>query len=194
LASVYFVARQIKKWKWSSILSFIIGTAVAVVISVITPASENDAIWYVAICGVVAACSMILPGLSGSFVLILLGNYQLIMIDAVNKLRFEVLLPTVAGAAFGILGFSYFLSWVFKKFRDQTIGVLSGFILGSLGILWPWKNEVIAYFGDESKVIGYKWFLPEINLEFFVAFIIIIAGIATIWFMEHFAAKTKSDE
>ncbi|MFW5767783.1 MAG: DUF368 domain-containing protein, partial [Bacteroidota bacterium] len=81
MASVYFVARRIEKWNWAVVLNFIIGTAAAISISLLTPAAGNSAVWYVMICGMVAACSMILPGLSGSFVLILMGNYQLIMID-----------------------------------------------------------------------------------------------------------------
>lgn len=193
LASVYFVGKQVKKWALTSIIAFAIGTTVAVLISVITPATENEAIWYVAICGVIAACSMILPGLSGSFVLILMGNYQLIMIDAVNKLRLEILLPTVIGAGVGILGFSHLLSWVFKKFRDQTISLLTGFILGSLGILWPWKELLTKTFGDKTEVVGYHWFLPEINAEFFIAFAVAIFGVICIWLMEHFAAKKQTD-
>ncbi|HKK68815.1 MAG TPA: DUF368 domain-containing protein [Bacteroidales bacterium] len=190
LASVYFVARRIEKWNWAVILNFLIGTAVAVSISVLTPASGSDAVWYVALCGVVAACSMILPGLSGSFVLILMGNYQLIMIDAVNNLDLGILIPTVVGAAIGILAFSWILSWVFKKFRNQTIALLSGFILGSLGILWPWKHEIIKPFDGVMKTVGYDWYLPEINAGFFIAAGLMIAGIASIWAMEY-AAREK---
>jgi putative membrane protein len=194
LASVYFVARKISKWTISTFMFFIVGTAIAVTISFLTPATENSSIWYVMICGVVAACSMILPGLSGSFVLILLGNYQLIMIDAVNKLRWEILIPTVIGAGFGILSFSWVLSWLFKKFRDQTIAVLSGFILGSLGILWPWKNVITQGFGDKVKTVGYDWFFPEINSEFFIAAGIIVLGVVCIWLMEKAAGKAEVKE
>ncbi|MDD2199127.1 MAG: DUF368 domain-containing protein [Bacteroidales bacterium] len=194
LASVYFVAKQINKWSLSSIVSFVFGTIAAIGISILTPASENEALWYVLICGAIAACSMILPGLSGSFVLILMGNYQLIMIDAINKFRLEILIPTIIGAGAGILGFSYLLSWVFKKFRDQTIGLLSGFILGSLGILWPWKETIVESFGDKTKVVAYKWFMPEMNSELFIAIAIILAGMASIWAMEYFASKKQNDE
>lgn len=186
LASVYFVAKKIDQWKLGAILSFILGTAVAISISLLTPASENAAVWYVFICGVVAACSMILPGLSGSFVLILMGNYQL-MLDAVNKLRWEIIIPVGLGAGLGILSFSWILSWVFKKFRDQTIALLSGFILGSLGILWPWKTVLTEQFGDKVETIGYEWHLPAMQTETFIAFAIILLGIASIWLMERFA-------
>ncbi|MDD2387503.1 MAG: DUF368 domain-containing protein [Bacteroidales bacterium] len=194
LASVYFVGKQISKWNIATIISFVLGTAVAIMISVLNPASENDATIYLVLCGVIAACSMILPGLSGSFVLILLGNYQLVMIDAVTALDISILLPVVVGAIIGILGFSHLLSWVFKKYRNQTIGLLTGFVLGSVMILWPWKNQLTAQFGDKTKLIGYDWFLPEINPEFFVAVAVIIFGIISIWLMEKYAGKIKTEE
>lgn len=194
LASVYFVGKEISKWNLTTIISFVLGTTVAIMISVLNPASENDAVIYLVLCGVIAACSMILPGLSGSFVLILLGNYQLVMIDAVTEFDLAILLPVVIGAFVGILGFSHLLSWVFKKYRNQTIGLLTGFVLGSVMILWPWKNQMMAQFGDKTKLIGYEWFLPEINKEFFIATFIIILGIITIWLMEKFAGKIKTEE
>lgn len=193
LASVIFVGRTVSKWTFSVILSFIIGSAAAISITLLTPASENDSFFYLVICGVVAVCSMILPGLSGSFVLILLGNYQLVMIDAINDLRLDILLPVVLGSAFGLIGFSYILSWVFKKFRDQTISILTGFILGSLGIIWPWKNAIIQEFGDKEKVIGYDYLLPQMNTEFFIALAFIILGFISIWLMEVQASRSKKD-
>ncbi|MFP4662805.1 MAG: DUF368 domain-containing protein [Bacteroidales bacterium] len=192
MASVYFVARRIEKWNWAVVLNFIIGTAAAISISLLTPAAGNSAVWYVMICGMVAACSMILPGLSGSFVLILMGNYQLIMIDAVNNMRMDILIPTVLGAGIGILAFSWILSWVFKKYRNQTIALLSGFIMGSLGILWPWKNVISETFNGEIKAVGYEWYLPQINAEFAVAVVIIIAGFVSIWAMEYAASEKEA--
>lgn len=192
LASVYFVGRKITHWNGAVVVNFIIGTAAAIAISVLSPASENSSIVYVMLCGVVAACSMILPGLSGSFVLILMGNYQLIMIQAVNDLNMQILIPTVIGAVVGVLVFSYILSWVFKRFRNQTIALLSGFILGSLGILWPWKNLITKSFAGESKVIGYDWFLPEINGEFFIAIGFMLLGIAVLWLMEDVLAGPEA--
>lgn len=192
LASVIFVGRTVSKWNFSVILSFIIGTIAAISISLLTPASENDGFIYLMMCGVVAVCSMILPGLSGSFVLILMGNYQLVMIDAINDMRIDILFPVVLGSAFGLLGFSYILSWVFKRFRDQTISVLTGFILGSLGVIWPWKDAIIENFGDKEKVVGYTYLLPEMNTEFFIAFTLIVLGFVSIWLMEIQAGKKKN--
>ena len=196
LASVIFVAKTITKWDFSVILVFIVGTSIAVAISFMKPAAENDAIWYLLICGIIAASSMILPGLSGSFVLLLLGNYQLIMITAVKDLNIMILAPVAVGAAIGLLGFSHFLSWIFEKYKNQTIAVLSGFILGSLTILWPWKTEITKIFGSgehiKEKVIGYNWHLPELNAELFIAITIMIAGFIIIWIMEKFANNKQS--
>lgn len=193
IASVYFVGKTVKKWNLSVIISFIVGTAVALIISVLTPASENSSFVYLLLCGVVAVCSMILPGLSGSFVLILLGNYQLVMISAVNNLDFKILLPVVLGAGVGLIAFSHLLSWLLKKYHNQTISTLTGFILGSLGILWPWKNVLTQTFGEKVKTIGYDWFLPEINGAFFLALLFIGLGIVTIWATEAFGSKAQED-
>jgi putative membrane protein len=191
LASVYFVGKQVEKYNFSSIASFIVGTAIAVMISVLSPASENDAMFYLFLCGVVAACSMILPGLSGSFVLILMGNYQLVVIDAVNNLDIKILIPVFIGAVVGIIAFSHLLSMVFKKYRDQTIGTLTGFVFGSVIILWPWKEQLFETFGDKTELVGYNWLIPEINTEFFVAMGIILFGVFSIWFVEYLARKKE---
>lgn len=201
IGSIYFVGKTVQKWSPSVIIAFIVGAALAVSISVMTPASEDSGFVYLLICGVVAACSMILPGLSGSFVLILMGNYQLVMIDAVNNLDLGILLPVVIGAGVGLLGFSYILSWVFRKFRDQTISVLTGFILGSLGLLWPWKEniykldptgELLLKANGEKIVEGYRWLMPEnFTGEVIFAVVLMVVGIATIWMLEVTALKKE---
>ncbi len=200
LASVYFVGKRINKWTIGVIIIFIAGTAVAIIISILNPATENSSILYLLLCGVVAICSMILPGLSGSFVLILMGNYQLVMIDAVNNRDMEILIPVVIGAAGGLLAFSYILSWVFKKFKDQTLSLLTGFILGSLSILWPWQKifylkdaagEIILKKG-EPVVEHYEKFIPgSFSMEVLIAIIIAIAGIISIWAIEKAAEKNS---
>ena len=192
LVSIYYVGITIEKFNWKIVLSFIIGTAIALFIAFGTPANENSNILYLIICGAVATCSMILPGLSGSFVLVLMGNYQLIMIDAVNDLNLKILLPVVLGGVVGLLAFSHLLSWIFKNYCDITIAVLTGFILGSMPIIWPWKNDVITYFGSKEKVIGYEYYFPEFNMEFATALVIMLIGAALIILTEKMAkAKEK---
>lgn len=192
LISVLFVCKEISKFNFLNICLFIVGTVGAILISLLTPASENDSTIYLFICGIIAACSMILPGLSGSFVLILLGNYQLIMIDAVSDFNLKILTPVVIGAVVGILGFSHLLSWVFKKYRDQTISMLVGFVLGSAMILWPWKTQIFTEFGNKIELVGYNWFFPEINSEFYFAIAFILLGALSILVMESIAIKLKN--
>lgn len=195
LASIFYVGATIKKWNAGTVLSFILGAGIALLIAFGTPASENRSFFYLILCGAVGACSMILPGLSGSFVLLLMGDYKLVMIDSINMLTSQpleavkILIPVVIGAVFGLIGFSYVLSWVFNRFRNQTIALLTGFILGSMPIIWPWKTSKVQLFGDVEKIIGYNWQLPSINLEFFIALICIVAGIAIIVLTESLAKK-----
>ena len=193
MASVWFVARTVKKWHAAAIVSFIVGAGIAIAISILTPAGEDRSFFYLFLCGVVAICSMILPGLSGSFVLVLMGNYQLVMIDAVNNFDLSILLPVGIGAVAGLIIFSRFLSWLLNKFPDSTIALLSGFILGSLGLLWPWKSEITQVFGDKVKVVAYDWHLPEVNSEFALALIFIILGILSIAVTEIWADKTQRE-
>ncbi len=203
LGSIYFLARRIERWSLVAVLMFAAGTAVAVAISVLSPGAENDSAGYLFLCGVVAMCSMILPGLSGSFVLILMGNYHLVMIEAVNDLNLRILLPLAVGAGSGLIAFSHFLSWIMKKFQDQTIALLTGFILGSLAMLWPWKNSFDAdcrmidvnRFGafidangailHDVKVFGYRQVLPGgFDGIAAAAMGLMIIGVIAIWLME----------
>ena len=197
LASVYFVGKTIDKVNIPVVVTFIVGTGIAIFISILNPATENRAIYYLFICGIVAVCSMILPGLSGSFVLILMGNYKLVFIYAVNNFDLKILVPVVLGAGFGLLAFSHLLSWIFQKFKNETIALLTGFILGSLSILWPWKKEV--FLTDEAGnlllkkngdmiIQGYEKYFPEsFNQEVAIAIFLLIIGIFSIWLIEKFA-------
>lgn len=200
LASVYFVGKTINRWNISVIVTFIIGTAVAFSVTFLNPATQNDSFFYLIICGVVAICSMILPGLSGSFILILMGNYELVMIQAVNQADLNILLPVILGAVVGLIAFSHILSWIYKKYKDQTIAILTGFILGSLSILWPWKNEIyrVNHVGEyilkngEKIVQGYSSYIPKkIDIEVLWAFGFIVLGIISIALIEKFAQVKK---
>ncbi|MGD2036203.1 MAG: DUF368 domain-containing protein [Bacteroidales bacterium] len=199
LASVYFVGKTVHKWNLGVIFTFLTGTAIAVYISVVKPAAENDAFYYLVLCGVVAVCSMILPGLSGSFILILMGNYQLVMIDAVSDLNLTVLIPVVLGAGGGLIAFSHFLSWIYKKYRDLTISVLTGFILGSLSILWPWQTAITETITGrdgtlEQIITGYKKELPGDVHEILIASVICLIGIISIWLVEKYAGMVETEQ
>ena len=198
LASVYFVGKTIQKWSIPVIITFVIGTGLALFISFLNPATENDHVLYLMICGVVAVCSMILPGLSGSFVLFIMGNYKLLAIDAINERDIRLLVPFAIGAALGLLAFSHFLSWLLKKFKDETISLLTGFILGSVSILWPWQKEVFlldqagheVLKRGEPVIVAYDRYLPDsLTSENIIALVIILMGIASIWLIEKWAEK-----
>ena len=192
LASVYYVGKTVTKWNTSSILSFFIGLLIALAVTILHPAGENDNPFYLFLNGIIAIISMILPGLSGSFVLILLGNYQLVAIDAINHLNLRIILPFLLGAVIGLVAFSYILSWLFKKYKNQTIALMTGFILGSLSILWPWKKAVYLMKDGEyvtkhgRKLIAYyEQVLPStLNMEFWIAIFLIFLGIFSIYFIE----------
>lgn len=198
LASVYFVGKKITQKSVPVFLLFAVGTAIAVGIAFLEPAAQNDSLPYLLLCGAVAMCSMILPGLSGSFVLLLMGNYELVMIDAVNTFNLNVIIPMGIGAVLGLAIFARVLSWVFKKFHDQTIALLTGFIFGSLAILWPWKEAIIKTFQDgeeiKEKVTGYSYALPEFaDPETWIAFGIMLAGMIIIAIVEITAGKKSAD-
>lgn len=189
LASIYFVGRTISNLNSTSIASFIVGTSIAVFISMQVPAQENSATWYLIICGAIALCSMILPGLSGSFVLLLMGNYTLIMVDAVSEFNIAIIAPFAVGGVLGLLAFSHFLNYLFKNYKDGTISLMTGFILGSLLTIWPWKNEItdpsIINSKGIPKVIGYDRYLPTtFDGETIIAFILILVGIISVYLVE----------
>lgn len=200
LASVYFVGRTIESWTIAVVLSFILGTVIAFAVSLINPMAENDSFFYLILCGIVAVCSMILPGLSGSFVLILMGNYQLVAIEAINNRDIMILLPVLIGAVGGLIAFSHLLSWVFKRYKDQTIALLTGFILGSLNVLWPWKHTVYLLDTTGEPIIKkgkmlvatYESFIPSsFNSEIVFAILLIFAGIVSITLVELLAGKKQ---
>ena len=199
LVSVWFVGKSIGKIDVAAAVSFVVGAAVAFGLSVMNPATENTAFWYLIICGAVAVCSMILPGLSGSFVLILMGNYQLIMIYAVSHFDMGIIVPVAIGVVVGLLAFSHFLSWLLSRYARQTMAVLTGFIFGSLGTIWPWKNPVYLM-QDGAEVLkngkpiiqSYQMYFPqEFSAEVAVAIVLMAAGMAALWALERSSEKAK---
>jgi len=190
LASVYFVGKTVERWNVSAVISMITGVLIAVGISLFSPATPNDNPWYLLLCGIVAVCSMMLPGLSGSFVLILMGNYELIFVGAVNNLEWEILIPVAVGTLIGLIGFSRFLSWILKNYRNVTIALLTGFVFGSLNLLWPWQTSVYNETG--TRIIAYKKFIPEhLDAEVRWSLLVMLAGVITIVLLEVFAAKKE---
>ncbi|MCQ2145710.1 MAG: DUF368 domain-containing protein [Bacteroidales bacterium] len=143
LASAVIMFRGIKGWTWKELVFALLGAALGVAICTLTPSDTPDAMWFIFICGALAICTMILPGISGSFVLLILGKYDFIMeaLDLSN-LNIPVLIAFGIGCVVGILAFAKFLHWVLGKWEKQTMVLLLGFIVGSLIKVWPWQVEV----------------------------------------------------
>lgn len=191
LASTWFVSKDIKEWKsWKTWIAFVVGVVVAFYITVATPAETPSNLLFIFVCGAIAICAMILPGISGSFILVLLGKYFFIM-DAVKTLDVVVMVVFAAGACIGITSFSRILSYALAHFRNITLAVLTGFMLGSLNKVWPWK-EVVETFVDshgEVKPLVEHNILPNAYVP--EAVVLMVVGFFLVYFLEKLSAKTS---
>ncbi|SNR15035.1 DUF368 domain-containing protein [Tenacibaculum jejuense] len=193
IGSIYYISKDFGNWNYKSILSLIIGASIGLAISFMTPAKENDNLWFVFVCGIIGVSGMTLPGLSGSFILILLGNYVLLLVDSVNvfggviasalsgdfsafkdavKVRYlKIISVFTLGSAFGLVSISHLLGYVLKHYKNIVTAVIIGFISGSLGIVWPWKKTI--YKQEDGKLLldskgneiveNYERFIPNIG-------------------------------
>ena len=193
IASIFFVGKRINKWDKSSVIALVLGIIIALSFTNISPANENDNLFFVFFCGIIGISGMMLPGLSGSFILILLGNYELLLVKAVADLNIIILSVFFLGSLFGLLSFSHLLSWLLKKYKDQTLATLTGFIAGSLAIIWPWKEvKESIRIGDKEKIIDYQILFPqELNQENIIAIILIMIGIIIVYAIEKFSFIKK---
>ncbi len=197
LLSIFYVGIRVRRWGPGAVVALVIGAAVAAGIALLAPAGENASAWYVFVCGVVAISSMILPGLSGSFVLIMMGNYALVL-GAVSTLDLGILLPMALGCVVGLLVFAKLLAWVFARWHDLTIALMTGFVLGSLAVIWPWKHkqEMLIPRGDgttKAVVTGFDWYLPDAGSATWIAVALMVAGAVVIWAMETFAGQDDAN-
>lgn len=152
VASAYVIGRSIEKWHAGSIAAVLLGVAVAYYITVAAPAQTTEAGWFVFLSGSLAICAMILPGISGSFILLLLGKYQYI-IESVTEFRLGVIALFGAGCVVGLLSFARLLSWMFHRYRNLTIALLTGFMIGSLNKVWPWKKTLTTTVDRHGETI-----------------------------------------
>ena len=190
LASIYFVGKRITKWSLWNIVILLLGASIAFSLSFISPTSQNENLFYVFICGIIGISGMMLPGLSGSFILILMGNYQLLMVDAITDLNIVLLSVFLLGSIFGLISFSRVLSWVFKNYKNATLALLTGFIFGSLNIIWPWKKELKHIIvNGEKKILSYESYIPnQFDSQTIIAFILLVLGILIVSWMERFSS------
>lgn len=187
LASTWFVAKDIKGWNWKTILGFVVGVVVAFYITVATPAETPSYLWFIFLCGAIAICAMILPGISGSFILVLLGKYFFIM-DAVKTLDLVIIVVFGAGAVVGITSFSRVLSYALKHVRNITLAVLSGFMLGSLNKVWPWKEQITTVVDGHDLMIENN-ILP--NQYIVEAVVLMLVGFFMVYFLEKLSMKVS---
>ena len=185
LASTWFVTKDIKGWNWKTVAGFVGGAVIAYYITVATPAETSTNLMFIFLCGAIAICAMILPGISGSFILVLLGKYFYVM-EAVKTLDLVVLGVFAFGAALGITSFSRVLSYALKNFRNITLSVLSGFMLGSLNKVWPWK-EIEKLVSDGHEVMIEHNIAP--NTEVAEAVVLMLIGFILVYVLEKISAK-----
>ncbi|MGI9548051.1 MAG: DUF368 domain-containing protein [Flavobacteriaceae bacterium] len=192
LASVFFVARGIGKWSLSTILIFIVGAVLAFFITGLPPADNSQSLPFLFLSGALAVCAMILPGISGAFILVLLGSYKTIL-DAVHQRDFLIILVVALGAIFGLLSFARLLKWMFQHYKNTTLALLTGFILGSLNKIWPWKKVLDSeVFGDKTiaiKEINVSPFSMTGDNQLVTAIVLGILGFSVIFILEKLASK-----
>ena len=152
VVSSLVMLRQIKKWNFGVFLSILSGMAAAYLITVATPSETPEASWFLFVAGAVAVCAMILPGISGSFILLLFGKYEYVL-TAIKDFKIADLAIFGLGCLVGLLSFARVISWLFKKFHNTTIGLLSGFMIGSLNKVWPWKEIVQTYTNRHNELV-----------------------------------------
>ncbi|QNK78885.1 DUF368 domain-containing protein [Winogradskyella sp. PAMC22761] len=222
LGSIYYLSKDFKEWNKTTILSLILGVLAGVSVSFLDPATENDNLFFVFFCGIISVSGMTLPGFSGSFILILLGNYVLLLVDSVNALydtifdifrgNFEfvndivrirmlkVLAVFTLGSVVGLVTFSHILNYILKHYKFITLATIMGFIIGSLGVVWPWKETIYKTQIDGSLILdsagrhiitNYHRFLPEFNSQTYIAIAYIALGIFIVLGLEWYGKNTR---
>ena len=215
LGSVWLVGKKVEKWNIKTISALIIGTAIAYYITILPPFTESNNLWYIFICGCIAICAMILPGVSGSFILVLLGAYATILeslsnlLSGLKAMSTEVIMANGAiilvfalGCIVGLISFSRFLNYLFKKSKNVVIAVLTGFLIGSLNKIWPWKETISTFTkhaGESNeeiipliqKNISPQHFeiLQSTNPQILIATSLFLAGILILIILDRFAPK-----
>ena len=191
LASIVSVGRRVETWRPSTWASLTGGITGAYFLAGLVPVCTPNAPWFLFLCGAIAICAMILPGISGSYILVLFGKYQYVL-EAVNHRNFFVLALVAAGAGAGIIMFSRFLGWLLKNYHDLMVAMLTGLILGSLRKVWPWK-ETIEGFVDihgksippiQANILPSQW-----NGEVYTAISLIAAGFLLMFVVDRIGSR-----
>lgn len=176
VASAAVMLKDIKDWKVKDVLITIAGAILGLVVCTLSPTQTPDDMWFIFICGAIAICTMILPGISGSFILVILGKYDYIM-SAISELNVPVLIVFALGCAIGILAFAKFLHWLLGKWEKETMLMLVGFVIGSLVKVWPWSDKAALAAAQELRT---GTVCTTLDLQIPGAIICCVAGIAVI--------------
>jgi putative membrane protein len=200
LISAPLVMREVKKWNMGVVITFFLGCGIAYAITVLSPAQSPEAIWFIFFAGMLAICAMILPGISGAFILLLIGKYQF-MVNALLTVNLPVIIVFMLGCVVGLLSFAKFLSLVLNKYHNATVALLAGFMLGSLNKVWPWR-EVLEYITDSKgeQVPAFdRSILPWHYLsttgkdpQVFQAILMMALGVFIVVLIEKVAARLKT--
>lgn len=191
-ASILVVSRRVEKWSGRAGISFVAGTIMAAFIVNLIPVTTPDALWFIFLCGIIAICAMILPGISGAFILLILGKYEFITATLKNPFLTQHLIIIIVfclGCLIGLLSFSRLLNYMLKNFYQLTMAFLTGLMVGSMPKIWPWK-EIL-----ETKIIGGKahviWgsnMMPQsINTEVLIALGLALLGFIIVLIIERLA-------
>ena len=195
IASAIMIARTIRKWTAQSITALILGVVGAYMITILTPASTPETLLFTFGAGMIAICAMILPGISGSFLLLMMKQYERI-VGALTSLDFEVILTFGSGCVLGLILFSKVLSWLFKKYHDLTIALLTGIMFGSLNTIWPWKlvtETRVNSHGETVPLVQVNVLPNQVEGDAFLwqSIVLAISGIVLIFIMERYSKKSE---
>lgn len=192
LASILYVAREIQSRSAAVLLMGVLGAVLAYGVISLPVAEQSAGLPYLFLSGALAICAMILPGISGAFILVLLGSYKTVL-DSVHERNIQVLLVTGLGAVFGLLSFARLLKWMFARYRDATLALLTGFILGSLPKIWPWKEVLeTRMFGEKAVPVSEANVAPwnySGNPQLVWAILLAILGFSLIFALEGLASR-----
>ena len=192
VASIFFVGKSLERWNMVAVIMLVLGAAIAYYITTLPPAENTESLPFLFFSGALAICAMILPGISGAFILVLLGSYKVIL-DAVHEKDFKIVATVGLGAIFGILSFAKLLKWMFSHYKDLTLAVLTGFILGSLNKIWPWKKVLETKIFDDKVIIikdqSVSPFAFDGDNQLLFAIMLALVGFSLIFILEKLASK-----
>jgi len=187
LASLYYMLRDVHNWRVQDYIVLVIGIVLGLVVCTLSPTQTPDDMWFIFICAAIAICTMILPGISGSFILVILGKYDYIM-QAVSDLNWPVLIVFALGCVIGLLAFAKLLHWLLARWERETMLVLIGFVIGSLIKVWPWSDKAAL---AEAQALR-NGVVDTLDLQIPGAIICCIAGIALVVLLESLGSKRKA--